>query len=175
MLFSKSTDDEKLPVGITWQHWEKCPSYIHISLLTPPFPSAPSLYIQTIVYTYLYDVLSVLGWVLEDGATVSQVFFIEFECVVIDLLETRVPKLCLLQVDHEVSVHWATLNETHAAKRGLGQPSLRNSCTLNSSGLGQGNKLQQTFKLTEYWSDAGGQPSFRMLLLLQIYWHSTPR
>lgn len=65
---------------------------------------------------YLYNVLGVLGWILEDGATVLQVFLIEGERVVIDLLETRIPKLCLLQVDHEVSVDWATLNETYTAE-----------------------------------------------------------
>lgn len=45
-----------------------------------------------------------------------QVFLIEGERVVIDLLETRIPELCLLQVDHEVSVDWATLNETYTAE-----------------------------------------------------------
>ena len=65
--------------------------------------------------TYLYNVLSVLCCVLENGATVLQVFFIEAECESIDLLETRIPKLNLLQVDQKVSVDWTTLNETHTA------------------------------------------------------------
>lgn len=63
--------------------------------------------------TYLYNVLSVLCCILENRATVLQVFFIQAECVGIDLLESRVPKLRLLQVDQEVSVDWTTLNETH--------------------------------------------------------------
>lgn len=44
-----------------------------------------------------------------------QVFFIEAESVGIDLLERRIPELRLLQVDQEVSVDWATLNQTHTA------------------------------------------------------------
>lgn len=64
---------------------------------------------------YLYNVLSVLRCILENGATVLQVFFIEAESVGIDLLERRIPELRLLQVDQEVSVDWATLNQTHTA------------------------------------------------------------
>lgn len=65
--------------------------------------------------TYLYDVLSVLRCILEDGVTVLQVFFIQAKCVGIELLERRIPKLHLLQVDQEVSVDWTTLDETHTA------------------------------------------------------------
>lgn len=65
--------------------------------------------------SYLYNVLSVLCCILENRSTVLQVFFIEAECVGIDLLERRVPELCLLQVDQKVSVDWTTLNETHTA------------------------------------------------------------
>ncbi len=65
--------------------------------------------------TYLYNVLSVLCCILENGGTVMQVFFIEAERVGINLLERRIPELSLLQVDQEVSVDWTTLNETHTA------------------------------------------------------------
>lgn len=65
--------------------------------------------------TYLYNVLSVLCCILEDTATVLQVFFIEAERVGIELLERHVSELRLLQVDQEVSVDWTTLNETHTA------------------------------------------------------------
>lgn len=63
--------------------------------------------------TYLYNVLSVLCCILENRVTVLQVFFIEAECVGINLLERCIPELCLLQVDQEVGVDWTTLNETH--------------------------------------------------------------
>lgn len=65
--------------------------------------------------TYLYNVLSVLCCILENRATVLQVFFIEAECLGINLLERRIPELCLLQVDQKVSVDRTTLNETHTA------------------------------------------------------------
>lgn len=65
--------------------------------------------------TYLYNVLSVLRCILENRATVLQVFFIEVKRVAVDLLERRIPELRLLQVDQEVSVDWTTLNETHTA------------------------------------------------------------
>lgn len=64
--------------------------------------------------SYLYNVLSVLCCILENRATVLQVFLIKAECAAVDLLQRRIPELGLLQVDQKVGVDWATLDETHA-------------------------------------------------------------
>lgn len=63
--------------------------------------------------TYLHNILSVLCSILENRSTMLQVFFIQPLCMGVNLLERRIPKLRLLQVDQEVSVDWTTLNETH--------------------------------------------------------------
>lgn len=60
--------------------------------------------------TYLYNILSVLCRILENGAAVLQILFIKAECLVVHLLETLIPELCFLQVDQEISVDGAALN-----------------------------------------------------------------
>lgn len=71
--------------------------------------------------TYLYNILSVLCRILENGAAVLQILFIKAERPVVHLLETLIPELRFLQVDQEVSVDGATLNQTHAAEWSIGR------------------------------------------------------
>lgn len=66
--------------------------------------------------THLYNVLSVLSSILEHSAAVLQVFFIQTECLGINLLERWISKLRLLQVHQEVGVDWTALDQTHAAE-----------------------------------------------------------
>lgn len=74
-----------------------------------------SQHAPTPAIVYLHNVLRVLCSVLEHGAAVLQVFLIQAECVRVDLLQRRVPELRLLQVDQEVGVDRAALDETHTA------------------------------------------------------------
>lgn len=67
-------------------------------------------------HTHLYNVLSVLSSILEHSAAVLQVFFIQTECLGINLLETWISKLRLLQIHQEVGVDWPTLDQTHTAE-----------------------------------------------------------
>lgn len=65
--------------------------------------------------SHLHNILSVLGRILEDGAAVLQVLFVQAERLVVHLSETLVPQLGFLQVRQEVGVDGAALDEAHAA------------------------------------------------------------
>lgn len=83
-----------------------------------------TIFINTGVFiykTYLYNILSVLRRVLENGAAVLQILFIKAERPLVHLLQTLIPELCSLQVDQEVSVDGAALDQTHAAEWSVGR------------------------------------------------------